>query len=48
MAFISPTNQYVKMYALGREPCVNADSALRIRVTAPVAVDAYCYALLEV
>jgi hypothetical protein len=45
---IAPTNQYVKQYPLGREPVVNADSALRIRVTAGAAVNAYCYVTLEV
>ncbi len=45
---ISPTNQYIKQYPLGREPMVNADSALRIRVTAGAAVNAYCYVLVEV
>lgn len=45
---IAPTNQYVKQFPLGREPVVNADSALRIRVTAAAAVNAICYVVLEV
>lgn len=45
---ISPTNQYVKQYPLGREPMVNADSALRIRVHAGAAVDAICFVIVEV
>jgi len=45
---IAPTNQYVKQFPLGLEPMVNADSSLRIRVTAAVAVNAYCYILCEV
>lgn len=45
---ISPTNQYVKQFPLGREPMVNADSALRIRVHAGAAVNAICYVTLEV
>lgn len=46
--FIAPTNQYVKQFPLGREPLVDAVSALRIRVTAAAAVNAYAYVLLEV
>ncbi|MBI5357061.1 hypothetical protein HZB78_05655 [Candidatus Collierbacteria bacterium] len=45
---VAPTNQYVKQFPLGLEPRVNAVSALRIRVTAGAAVNAYCYCLLEV
>jgi len=45
---IAPTNQYLKQFPLGLEPMVNADSALRIRVTAGAAVNAYCYVLCEV
>ena len=45
---IAPTNQYVKQFPLGREPLVDAVSALRIRVTAGTAVNAYCYVVLEV
>ncbi len=45
---VAPTNQYVKQFPLGREPMVNADSAMRIRVTAPAAANAYCYILAEV
>lgn len=46
--FIAPTNQYVKQFPLGREPVVNAVSALRVRVTAAAAVNAYTYCLVEV
>lgn len=45
---ISPTNQYVLPFALGREPMVAADSSLRIRVTATASVGAYCWILAEV
>lgn len=45
---IAPTNQYVKQFPLGREPYCDAVSALRIRVTAGAAVNAYCYLVLEV
>lgn len=46
--FVAPTNQYVKQFPLGLEPMVDAVSALRIRVTAGAAVNAYCYVILEV
>ena len=45
---IAPTNQYVKQFPLGREPRINVSTSLRIRVTAPVAVNASCYVLIEV
>lgn len=46
--FIAPTNQYVKQFPLGREPMVEVDKFLRIRVTAGAAVNAYCYVIVEV
>ena len=45
--FIAPTNGYVKQWPLGREPWVDAVSALRIRVTAGAAVNAYAYVIVE-
>jgi len=45
---VAPTNQYIKQFPLGREPYCDAVSALRIRVTAGAAVNAYCYVVLEV
>jgi len=45
---IAPTNQYVKQFPLGREPLINLASSGRIRVTAPVAVNAYCYMILDI
>lgn len=45
---ISPTNQYVKQFPLGREPEVAIGEALRIRVTAGTAVNAYCYVVIEI
>lgn len=45
---IAPTGQYLKQFPLGREPIVNALSALRIRVTAGAAVNAYCYVILDI
>lgn len=44
---IAPTNQYVKQFPLGREPWVDAVSALRIRVTAGAAVNALCFVVVE-
>jgi len=45
--FVSPTNQYVKQYPLGREPQIPVSKFLRIRVTAAAAVNAYCYIIWE-
>lgn len=45
---VAPTNQYVKQWPLGREPIVNAATALRIRVTAAATVGASCYVVLEI
>lgn len=44
---VSPTNQYVKQFPLGREPVVVIGDSLRIRVTAAAAVNAYCYVLCD-
>ena len=46
--FIQPTGQYVWEFSLGREPKVDAVSALRIRVKAAAAVNAVCWVLVEV
>jgi hypothetical protein len=45
---IAPTNQYVKQFPLGREPTIQISKFGRIRVTAPAAVNAYCYMVVEV
>jgi hypothetical protein len=45
--FVAPTNQYVKQFPLDREPTVPVSKFLRVRVTAPVTVNAYCYILWE-
>lgn len=45
--FIAPTNQYVFQFPLGREPKCIIGNAVRIRVTAGAAVNAYCYMLLD-
>lgn len=45
---VSPTTGYLKQFPQGREPVVNISAALRIRVTAAAAVNAYCYVVLEI
>lgn len=45
---IAPTNQYVKQFPLGREPKGIIGNAIRIRVTAGAAVNAYAYIVFEV
>lgn len=45
--FIPPTDKFIIQFPLGREPWVDAVSALRIRVTAAAAVNCYCGFLLE-
>lgn len=42
------TNQFVKQFPLGREPWVETGNILRIRTTFAVAVNAYCYIIVEV
>lgn len=46
--FIAPTNQYVKQFPLGQEPIIQISKFCRVRVTAAVAVNAYCYMIVEV
>lgn len=45
--FVAPTSQYVKQWPLGREFKVAVSRFLRVRVTAPAAVNAYCYVIWE-
>jgi hypothetical protein len=45
---IAPTNQYVKQFPLGREPEITIGNIGRIRVTAPAAVNAYCYVIIDI
>lgn len=45
---VAPTNQYVKQFPLGREPCWKAADFLRVRVKASAAVNAICYVVFEV
>jgi hypothetical protein len=44
---IAPTNQYVKQFPLGREPKCIIGNAVRIRVTAGAAVNAYAYMIID-
>lgn len=44
---VAPTNQYVKQFPLGREPQVPISKFLRVRVTAPAAVNAIAYIIWE-
>lgn len=46
--FVAPTNQYVKQFPLGLEPCWKASDFLRIRVKAGAAVNCICYIIFEV
>jgi hypothetical protein len=45
---VAPTNQYIKQFPLGREPKLIIGNAVRIRVTAGTAVNAYCYITVEI
>jgi hypothetical protein len=45
---IAPTNQFVKQFPLGNEPIVQIGDFARIRVTAPAAVNAYCYMIVRI
>ncbi len=44
---ISPTNQFVQQFPLGREPMMPVSKFLRIRVTAGAAVSAYAHLIWE-
>lgn len=45
LQLIAPTNQYVYQWPLGEEFQVPANGVLRVRLTAPVAVNAWCYVI---
>lgn len=51
LAILTPTttngDRYVRDYPLGREPKLIIGNAVRIRVTATAAVNAYCFMVLE-
>jgi len=44
---ISPTNQYVKQFPLGREPVITVSKFLRVRVHAGASVNAISYIIWE-
>lgn len=44
---VAPTNQYFKQYPLGARPKCIIGNAVRIRVTAGAAVNAYAYIVVE-
>lgn len=48
LQYVAPTGQYVKQFPLGREPLIQVSKFARIRVTFAVAVNAYCYMIVEV
>jgi hypothetical protein len=45
---VAPTSQYIKQFPLGREPRCIIGNAVRIRVTAAAAVNAYAYMILDI
>lgn len=48
LQYIAPTNQYVKQFPLGREPIVQVNTFLRIRVTVGTAINCYCYMIVDI
>lgn len=44
---VAPSAGYLKQFPLGREPGGNVSKFVRIRVTAPAAVNAYAYIIWE-
>lgn len=47
LQLVSPTNQYVHQWPLGREAFMPVSKFLRVRVTAGTAVNAYAYVVWE-
>lgn len=45
---LPPTGPYIKQFPLGREPIVQIAKFLRIRTTFAVAINAYCYVIVEI
>lgn len=45
---VAPTNQYVKQFPLGFQPQCIIGNAVRIRVTAGAAVNAYAYMIIDI
>jgi len=48
LQLVSPAGGYAIQFPLGREPMIQVSEYLRIRVTAAAAVNAYCYAIIEI
>lgn len=46
--FVSPTNQYIYQFPLGQEPVMIIGNATRVRVTAPVTVNAITFIEVEI
>lgn len=46
--FIAPTNQYIKQFPLGREPCFRGDEYVRIRAHFGASINMYSYMIIEV
>jgi len=44
---IAPTNQFVEQFPLGYRPLVQANFALRIRMTFGTTINAFCYLIVE-
>ena len=47
LQLIAPTNQYVKQFPLGERPKCIIGNAVRIRLTAGTAVNAWCYIVVR-
>ena len=45
---LPPTAPYVLQFPLGREPCLNVSTAMRIRVKFATAVNAICWVTIEI
>lgn len=45
---IAPTNQFIQQFPYGREPKCIIGNAVRIRVTAGTAVNAFCYITIQI
>lgn len=48
LQLIAPTGGYAVQFPLSREPHVDVGKSLRIRVTAPAAVNCYCWVVIEI
>jgi hypothetical protein len=43
----APTTQFIKQFPLGREPILQINKFLRVRVTFAAAINMYCYVIVE-